>query len=61
MKEVERFAILVMSDTLGSIIKEAEPPKVSAQDSATTSEGGYAQGKADRIISRVNECKNKKK
>jgi hypothetical protein len=35
LKEVERFAILVMSDTLGSIIKEAEPPKVSAQDSAS--------------------------
>ncbi len=60
LKDVERFAILIMSDTLGSIIKECNPPKISDQDSASVSEGQISQGKADRIISRVNAVKCKK-
>ena len=43
LKDVERFAILIISDTLGSIIKEVAPPKTSGLDISTASEGGMAQ------------------
>ena len=50
-----------MSDTLGSIIKECDPPKIQA-DVSVGGEGendGYVQGKADRIVSRVNKWNSK--
>ena len=54
LKDVQKFAILVMSDTLGSIIKECDPPKnqdngSSAGPSGTGEIGGYSQQKAERI------------
>jgi hypothetical protein len=62
---VQKFAIFVMSDTLGSIIKECDPPKnqgASADSSGGVGEiGGYSQQKADRIQSRVNYSKANKK
>ena len=62
LKDVERFAILIMSDTLRSIIKECDPPKSTESDSGNgASDGGMAQQKADRIISRVNAVKCSKK
>ena len=62
LKDVERFAILIMSDTLGSIIKECDPPKSTESDSGNgASDGGMAQQKADRIISRVNAVKCNRK
>ena len=64
LKEVERFAILIMSDTLGSIIKECDPPKAqggSDSNSGQMEGGAMAQQKADRIISRVNAVKCKRK
>lgn len=64
LKEVERFAILVMSDTLGSIIKECDPPKVqggaSDSNSGSYDGGAMAQQKADRVISRCNAVKYNK-
>jgi hypothetical protein len=63
LKEVERFAILIMSDTLGSIIKECDPPKSSDSPSTSSSEGGAGsliQQKQERLISRVNAVKCKK-
>lgn len=54
LKEVQQFAILVMSDTLGSIIKECNPPKNQDSGNSGTSGGageigGYSQQKAERI------------
>ena len=64
LKDVQKFAILVMSDTLGSIIKECDPPKnqESSGDSQGAGEiGGYSQQKAERIQNRVNYSKANKK
>ena len=63
LKDVQRFAILVMSDTLGSIIKECDPPKSSAANSSNDQglDGDYqVQGKAARIIDRVNKVNMRK-
>jgi hypothetical protein len=49
-----------MSDTLGSIIKECDPPK-NQESSADSGVSGYSQQKADRIQSRVNYSKANKK
>ena len=65
LKEVERFAILIMSDTLGSIIKECDPPKSSDSSNAFSTDGYAGAGslthqKQERLISRVNAVKCKK-
>ncbi|TNV74380.1 hypothetical protein FGO68_gene14226 [Halteria grandinella] len=56
LKDVQKFAILVMSDTLGSIIKECDPPKGDFSG-ASAAESGVSGGadKAERIINRVNK------
>ena len=65
LKDVQKFAIFVMSDTLGSIIKECDPPKnqgSSGDSSGGLGEiGGYSQQKAERIQNRVNCSKANKK
>lgn len=54
LKDVQRFAILVMSDSLGSIIKECDPPKNDgASDASSEAPGSLAQGKADRLMNRI--------
>lgn len=60
LKDVQKFAILVMSDTLGSIIKECDPPK---GDFSGSEEAGVSGGfdKAERIISRHNKWNAKQK
>ncbi len=64
LKEVQRFAILIMSDTLGSIIKECDPPKITASDSSSGAQeeagGQLAQKKAERIMNSYNNYKNSK-
>ncbi|CDW90653.1 UNKNOWN [Stylonychia lemnae] len=55
LSEVKKFAIFVMSDTLGSIIKECDPPK---QDPNSGTAGGIEinqlnQRKQERILSKV--------
>lgn len=61
LKDVQKFAILVMSDTLGSIIKECNPPKGDFSNNSA-GESGVSGGaeKAERIISRVNKWNAKK-
>ena len=54
LKDVQKFAILVMSDTLGSIIKECDPPKVTATQEGQT-DASIVGGKAERIVHRVNK------
>lgn len=63
LKEVQRFAIFVMSDTLGSIIKECDPPKNQATATSAADSGlSYqVQGKEERLISRINKCNLKSK
>ena len=63
--DVAKFSILVMSDTLGSIIKECNPPKTdgSKADDEFGGFDGNVQGKAERIVNRVNKwnaCKKSK-
>jgi hypothetical protein len=58
LKDVQRFAIFVMSDTLGSLIKECDPPKnVDTGSNGSTGEAGFAQEKAERIINRIKATK----
>ncbi len=40
LSRVTRFAILVMSDTLGSVIKECDPPKNAGGASTTATSSG---------------------
>jgi hypothetical protein len=65
LADVQKFAILVMSDTLGSLIKECNPPKVQGDAAGGKSEEaeayGGVQGKAERIVSRVNKWNAKSK
>jgi len=70
LASVNRFAILILSDTLGSIIKECDPPKdskssgssskssISTQD---TSSNFLTESKAERVINRISAWKQKKK
>lgn len=53
LKEVQRFAILVMSDSLGSIIKECDPPKMTASASVEEGTTGFAQDKAERLMNKM--------
>ena len=58
---MQKFAIFVMSDTLGSIIKECDPPKQEAGASSTSQEEPvYNQRKEQRIISKVANWKASK-
>lgn len=65
--EVKRFAILVLSDKLGSIIKECDPPKDAAKKSTTastsqeSSSNFLAESKAERVINRISAWKSKHK
>jgi hypothetical protein len=62
LKDVGKFAILVMSDTLGSIIKEADPPKGDFSGASVAETGVFGGAdKAERIISRVNKWHEQKK
>ena len=64
LNDVQKFAILVMSDTLGSIIKECDPPKTQASSSTNEDYGGFegrVHGKAERIVNRVNKWNAKHK
>lgn len=64
LKEVQRFAILIMSDTLGSIIKECDPPKTTGSDTSNGAQeeagGQLAQKKAQRVINSYNNYKASK-
>jgi hypothetical protein len=60
LKDVQKFAILVLSDALGSIIKECNPPKnQDGNGSSSVTEIGFSQQKADRIQNRI-QCSKAK-
>eukprot|EP00347_Sterkiella_histriomuscorum_P016748 403352004 len=59
LKEVTKFAIFVMSDTLGSLIKEVDPPKMEEGGENTTVQ--LQQRKEQRIYSKVINSKKAKK
>jgi hypothetical protein len=65
--QVKRFAILVLSDKLGSIIKECNPPKDASKSSTTastsqdSSSNFLAESKAERVINRISAWKSKHK
>jgi len=50
-----------MSDTLGSIIKECNPPKIESQAANPQEESAMNQRKEQRIISKVANWNAKRK
>lgn len=58
LNDVEKFAILVQSDELGSVIKECSPPKLETSEQEVV---GIQNKKAERVMKNWNYQNAKKK